>query len=229
MDTYYVSHRRRFERVHNTLMRSALPGLVQRCGAQEANHLLMAAKDHFSRLLPEIPYIGGQRNNFTDTLVKAASLLALYRGLQPRGITPDEFGAITAEAARHYVMRFPGWLRRLIGLLYQSRWYRRRTVRAARASQNSRYPADFVYEVVDGDGLAFDWGINYRRCGIVHYFHVQGADELSPHMCWLDNLIYPAIGIDLVRTGTLAQGCSHCDFRFRTPTGQPSSSNSNHR
>lgn len=99
----------------------------------------------------------------------------------------------------------------------------------ARTSQKSPYPADFEYEVIDGEGQAFDWGINYRRCGIVHYFRAQCADELSPHMCWLDNVMYPAIGIGLVRTGTLAQGCSHCDFRFRSGAGQAPSSNSNHR
>lgn len=210
-------------------MQSALPSLRKRYGDQDADRVLIAAKDHFGRLLPGIPYIGGKRNSFTGTLVKAASLLALYRVLQPRGITAADFGAIAAETAQHYVMRYPSWLRRLIGMLYASRWYRRRVAGFAAASQRSPYPADFVYEVVEGDGQAFDWGIDYQRCGIVHYFHAQGADELSPHMCWLDNLTYPAIGIDLVRTGTLAQGCTHCDFRFRTGAGQSSSSNSSHR
>lgn len=33
-------------------------------------------------------------------------------------------------------------------------------------------------------------------------------------MCELDYLMFPALGIELKRTGTIAQGCTHCDFRF---------------
>jgi hypothetical protein len=34
-------------------------------------------------------------------------------------------------------------------------------------------------------------------------------------MCRIDFLMFPALGITLKRSGTGAQGCDHCDFRFK--------------
>jgi hypothetical protein len=34
-------------------------------------------------------------------------------------------------------------------------------------------------------------------------------------MCRIDFLMFPALGITLKRSGTRAQGCDHCDFRFK--------------
>ena len=49
----------------------------------------------------------------------------------------------------------------------------------------------------------------------VKFFNDRGASELTPYMCRLDFLMFPAPGITLQRSGTRAQGCSHCDFRFK--------------
>jgi hypothetical protein len=53
----------------------------------------------------------------------------------------------------------------------------------------------------------------------VKFFHEQGADEFTPYMCFIDFLMFPAMGIALEREGTIAQGCGRCDFRFRETGG----------
>jgi hypothetical protein len=72
-----------------------------------------------------------------------------------------------------------------------------------------------VYEVVAGERPDQAWGINYLECGVVKFFHAQGADDFAPYMCLIDFLMFPAMGVTLERQGTLANGCTHCDFRFK--------------
>ena len=78
-----------------------------------------------------------------------------------------------------------------------------------------------MLERVEGDGVAFDFGIDMMECGIVKFFDTQGADELVPYLCDVDYVMFEALGIGLRRTKTLAWGCDRCDFRI-SRTGQTS-------
>jgi hypothetical protein len=57
------------------------------------------------------------------------------------------------------------------------------------------------------------------------FLHSQGADELAPYPCLLDYALFGALGIELRRTQTLAEGGERCDFRFKkggeAPAGWP--------
>ncbi len=149
-----------------------------------------------------------------------ANLLALYRVLKERGRPVEEIGELLYRMGEAWVEQFPMVMRRVIGRFYLSRFQRRRSERNAKRSQEREYAADFVTEVIDGEGQDFEWGLNYLECGVVKYFAQQNAEELSPYMCQIDYLLFPAIGINLVRSGTIAQGCTHCDFRFKRD-GEP--------
>ena len=78
-----------------------------------------------------------------------------------------------------------------------------------------------MFERVAGDKESFDFGIDMAECGIVKFFHDQGADELVPYLCELDYVMAEAVGIGLRRTRTLAWGCDRCDFRL-TKNGETS-------
>ena len=76
-----------------------------------------------------------------------------------------------------------------------------------------------MYEVVEGDGHDFEFGVDYTECGIVKYLAREGAPELAPYLCWLDYPQFAAMRLRLDRTETLAQGGQRCDFRVSR--GQP--------
>ena len=212
--TYYIARRGKLLQLHAKMMALGRPPLAERFGPALAEQIAADTTPEFERLIPEIPYVGGDSNSFTELMIQSASLLALYRVLKRHGQSADEIGAVVHRMAEGWVGRYPRLVRSLLGRLYLSRFWRARTRRKAQASQARRYPGEFVYEVVEG-GPDFEWGVNYLECGVVKFFQAQDAEALTPHMCVLDYLLFPSIGIDLQRTGTLAQGCTHCDFRFR--------------
>jgi hypothetical protein len=219
---YRIENEKRLLKQHGKMMAIGEKLLVGRYGRLAANDIMAQTVTAFEQLLPEIPYIGGKVNPMTDTLEQKATLLALYRVLKGRGRPVEEIGELLYRMGEAWVEQYPKFVRQLIGRFYMSGFQRRRSERQALRSQEGVYSADFVTEVVDGEGQDFEWGVNYLECGVVKYFAKEGAEELTPYMCQIDYLLFPAIGINLVRSGTIAQGCAHCDFRFKRE-GEPTS------
>ena len=63
-------------------------------------------------------------------------------------------------------------------------------------------------------GVAFD----VTLCPLANYFKDQGVPELTAHAaCNLDYCLARALGVELVRTQTIADGAEYCDFRWRFP------------
>lgn len=214
MQNYYVAQKNRLLKNHDKLIKLGMDTFNERyggCGEQIAAE----ARREFEQLIPQIPYIGGKQNRLTDTLEQMTSLLALYRVLKARGVPVEEIGALVQQMVTAHIESFPSLARQMIGRFYMSRFWRKSTRKRALESQQRQYEGNFVYEVVEGDGEGFEWGVNYLECGVVKFFHQQAADEFTPYMCLIDYLVFPAMGVDLQRQGTIANGCTHCDFRFR--------------
>jgi hypothetical protein len=139
--------------------------------------------------------------------------LAAHRVVVAHGGTVEDTGELLHRMVRSDMERAPRVLRHGMGRVRFSRPFQRRLARAARRSQARRYPEDWVFERIEGDGKTFDFGIDMVECGIVKFFHAQGADELTPYLCDLDYVMVEALGYGLHRTKTLAWGCDRCDFR----------------
>jgi hypothetical protein len=92
----------------------------------------------------------------------------------------------------------------------QERWREQ-----AAESQKRQYPGDWVFTFVEGDGKEFDYGLDFTECGICKLYHAQGADELTPYLCLMDDVVSKAFDRGLVRHKTLAEGADVCDFRYK--------------
>lgn len=184
-------------------------------GAELSKAIDADSRREFESLIPEIPYIGGDDNHLTDELIQATMALALHRAMSRHGKSVEETGEVLHRIVEAMIASYPRLLTRAVGLYQMSGLGQRSIRRAARESQKRRYPADWVYSFVEGEGEAFDWGIDFTECGIVKFFRAQGAEELAPYMCRADFPMSEAFGTGLVRTTTIAEGGERCDFRFK--------------
>jgi L-2-amino-thiazoline-4-carboxylic acid hydrolase len=187
---------------------------VSRYGEESTQALVLEARQAYEALIPQLPYIGGQQP-FTQFLISTAWLLAMYRVLQRRGEPIEEVGRIGYDVMEAYLRVYPRYLRRFLAHMTWSRRYLRRLQDRAAESQQRRYPGDYVYSFVEGDGLTFDYGVDYTECATVKFLNEQGAAELAPYLCAADILYSQALGWGLQRTTTLAEGAERCDFRFK--------------
>ena len=188
--------------------------LVDRYGEETAAVMRGEMLDEYRRLIPDVPYIGGWRNSHSGNLSFAAWALAMYRVVVRHGGSLEDTGELLHRTAQAVADRVPRVVRHTFGRYRFTRLNRWWEQRAARKSQARRYPGDWVFEQIGGDGETFDFGRDTTECGTVKYLHTQEADELGPYVCDLDYVITKAMGYGLQRTKTLAWGCDRCDFRY---------------
>ena len=67
---------------------------------EEISSITKETKEEFVRLIPQIPYIGGDSNSMTEDIEQAAMVLALYRVESRNGKSTDEVGEIVVNAIK---------------------------------------------------------------------------------------------------------------------------------
>lgn len=219
---YYLQNREKLLAEHRKMAQAGRAYAAERYGATFADRLVRESLAEFERLLPELPYIGGKQNPLTGNLISSAGALAVYRVMQRHGKTVEETGGLLYRLMEAWIQRYPRLVRYLMGRYYLSWLSQRQSRKRSALSQERRYPDDWVRVHVDGDGQDFEWGVDYLECGIVKFLRSQGAAELAPYLCLTDYALLGALGIELKRTMTLAEGGGKCDFRFKWAGEMPS-------
>lgn len=172
----------------------------------------------FARLIPQIPYIG-EDNVWKVNIVAVTMYLALYRALKQRGWTVDAAGQFLHQAHEAFGNSFPRWLRHLVGWAQFTPWFVRRMKAGAERSGLRRYPMDWVFDWVPGDGKTFDYGFDIRECAVFKYYQQKGADELIPYLCIMDHFLADTMGYQFRRDGMLAIGSPCCDCHYKPGIG----------
>jgi hypothetical protein len=163
------------------------------------------AAERLDAMIPELAYLDRPEQPMAAPLFQCATALALYLALRERGVAVHDFGA-----------EFLTQLRAFAELLPESPIeYDETMVRLAEESQRSAQPGEFVFEILPIDDTGA-WGINMLSCAICHHFSKYDAMELVPYMCASDDVLSDQFDQGLRRTGTIALGAHHCDFRYHT-------------
>jgi len=194
---------------------SVRPALVTRYGQELAKVLEGEARRQYEELIPEIPYIRGPRARALNIfLLISGQELAVYKALAQHGMTPAEAWELCHEALRLRLAEFVQWKRWLMQRFMFSGLVKWIVARRARKNQKARF-GDFEIEYVIDDGDEFDFGVNYVQCGNYKFVKEHGGEDFAPYVCMSDIALSKAMGWGLIRTQTLADGCSYCDFRFK--------------
>jgi hypothetical protein len=188
--------------------------LVTRFGKARTNRLMKGIRQAYDEFIPEMPYIGGEENMFTEWLTYGVYYLAVYRVLKAEGESLDDVGKAVFDTFQA-MADYPRWFLRLVGSFKYNKKYVDRLKNAAAKTQERRYPGDWVATFIPGDGKAFDYGIDITECGICKFYGAQGADALAPYLCLSDYVVSVAFDRGLVRYKTLAEGAGVCDFRYK--------------
>ncbi len=191
--------------------------LAERFGEEGLDTAIAETRAEYQAVIERLPWIGGSANPRSFSLYGSAFWLALWRVLEPRGLTIDEAPGLFCEMFNTYWSRYPRILRRLHGRIRMGPANQEKVRRLAIASQARTNPDDYVSRFVPGEPGHFDFGIDIVECGIIKFLRAEGAEDLAPVLCELDWPHTELLGIELIRTTTLAQGGERCDFRFRRP------------
>jgi hypothetical protein len=211
---YYVANKTRIIQDLDPILRQMRKLTAQSHGEALAAAVASETMAEFERLLPQLPYIGGDRNTLTDTLIHSTGALAFYRVMKTHSQPVQEIGRLLYRTIESMALQ-SSTLSGLNGQMAGSKAPQNQFKRMAEASQKRLYPDDWVLAFVEGDGKTFDFGVDYTECGLCKFNHAQDADELTPFLCLGDFPVSQVYDTGLVRTTTIARGGSRCDFRFK--------------
>jgi hypothetical protein len=110
----------------------------------EIVNITKETRREFEKIIPEIPYIGGDRNLRTEDLEQSAMALAFYKVQKKHSRTTDEIGNIIYKATEAGLKSYPKWLLRLSGGKYFSKKFLALERNNAKESQKRQYEGDWV-------------------------------------------------------------------------------------
>jgi len=210
---YYIAHRSELLSEFDRDSEGWMPFLLKLVGDSLAGALVRESRAAYRALIPQIPYIGGEGNRLTGSLIESVRCLALYQAMKAHGRTAQETGKVLYDA----ILACMGEPQAPIppaGLLTREQMMESRKKRAGQ-SQERRYPDDYVYRFVSGDGQEFDYGYEFLECATLKFCRAQGAAEFAPFFCFLDFPQSQVLGLGLTRSMTLAEGHDQCNHRFK--------------
>jgi hypothetical protein len=218
---YTSTQKNKMSRQFCKMLKTIKPLLTEKYGDQKAIEFQQQAMlDFEQRIIPAIPYIGGQANPYTIYLEETGMALALYHTVLGWGGNLEEAGELIYKGMTLVVSTFPKPLLHLYGRWSNSKIHFPRMRKDALNSLKREYPGDWVYEFVEGNNQDFDYGVDMHECGILNFLAKQNASELAPYLCAVDYITYYALGVELKRDETLVVGCQRCNFRIKVP-GKP--------
>lgn len=190
--------------------------VVNRFGKKGADEIHRAAREQYEEIIPEIRWASGVRGRAMNGFLRiTAQEIAVYKAVGRCGGTAPMAWEICHEALRSRMEGFPAWKRWLLRRFMFSGLVRRVVRRRERRGVQLRV-GDFAVRYLASSGSDFDFGVDYVRCGNLELAKRLGAEKFAPYLCMSDIALSDALGWGLIRTQSLADGCSHCDFRFKS-------------
>ena len=211
---FYTNQTTKLLRNFDRMIRKVKGPITDRYGNERSAEMVALVREEYRRLIPALPYVGGEQP-FTQFVISSGWFLAFFRVMQANREQVRDTGELAYMLSQTYLERVPGFAGRLLGYMSFSPGYLTKLRRRAEESQKHLYPRGYVYSYVEGDGVNFDYGVDYHQCTTWTLFQEQGAAKLTPYLCACDYLYSERLGWGLTRTTTLGEGGEVCDFRFK--------------
>ena len=210
----YLHRKHQIMKTFDKLLARVQSSVSEWIGEDQARRFMRDARQEYEALIPRIPYIG-ESSLTLGFFLPTTRYLAVYRALQKQGRTVEEAGRLIYRMGTEEALAIPPLGRRIVEVLWFSRWLRKLANKRAIKSQQRIYPGGFVETSVEGDGREFDYGIDYIECANCKFLQAENAFEIAPYACATDKPMSELMGWGLYRTTTIADGSPICKFRFK--------------
>ena len=212
---HYIDHKEKLLKEFNHTITLMNNWLDSRFGRELGYNLKAEILLEYEKLIPSIPFIEGMRGKpLNSFLIVTAQELAAYKTMKKHGKTAAEAWELCHEAIRLKMAVMPKWKRWLLRFFMFSPLIMAIMNRRA-GKKDKAILGYFEIEYLIGKESDFNFGVNYLQCGNLNFLRRHSGEEFAPYVCMSDIALSDAFGWGLIRTQTLADGCSHCDFRFK--------------
>jgi len=212
---YYIKRKKNLLRQFDRVAKRAEKSLKRHHGEDFAEPVLDETRREYEKLIPQLPYVGGRANFVTSVIVINGWFIPFYRAMKSRGMAVEDVIRTACEVSDSYFAPVPGPILKIAGRLAFGRVFRMVLKQQAARSQKKRFPRDWVFEVVAGNGREFDLALVMTECAVHKMYAQFEVQELAPY-CNLFDLTYSRyMGMGLDATRTIGLGCETCTLAYK--------------
>lgn len=185
---------------------------------------IISDKDSHYRIISKDTTFAKTSNNPMDKRLDfSAYFLALIKTLDERKEEFEAIRKICLEITTAYVQpksKLQEYFKRLLPKLTNT-WPGQILIKVLhkRVSVNNN-ALGFIANIITGkqETYGLGYGIDIIECGICKLFRKHDYSKYASILCEVDEITSGLAGLELIRSGTIANGARKCDFRFKPVT-----------
>lgn len=186
----------------------------------EFDRIIIDTDSNYKTISADTKFAKTSKNPIDKRLDFSSYFLALIKTLDNKGETFDNIRKICLQITIEYVQpknKIQAYFKRLLPKLTKT-WFGQILIKAFhnRVSVNSNadgFVAKIITDKQETYGLGY--GIDIIECGICKLFEKYNYSKYASILCEVDEITSGLAGLQLIRTGTIANGAKKCDFRFK--------------
>lgn len=177
----------------------------------ESNYKLISADTTFAKT---------SKNPIDKRLDFSSYFLALIKTLDTHAETFENIRKICLQITTDYVQpknKIQGFFKRLLPILINT-WLGQILIKSFhnRISVNAHAGGFIAHIITDKqETFGLGYGIDILECGICKLFQKHNYCRYASILCEVDEITSGLAALELIRTGTIANGAKKCDFRFK--------------
>jgi hypothetical protein len=179
-----------------------------------------ATEKNYQVISTDINFSFHSKNPLDRRLDFCAYFLALIKTLDERGEPYESIKRVILEVVTGYVTpknKVQQLLKRvppkLIGTGLWNALIKILTKKLAVNENKEGFIARIITSKEETYGLGY--GVDIIECGVCKLFNKHNFGKYTPILCEVDKLTAALAGLELIRSGTIANGATKCDFRYR--------------
>ena len=182
--------------------------------------IISGTDNHYNIISADTTFAKTSKNPVDRRLDFCSYFLALIKTLDEREESFENIRKICLQITTEYVQpktKIQQFLKRLLPKLTNT-WFGQSLIKAfhKRVSVNSN-PDGFIANIITNkqETYGLGYGIDIIECGICKLFKKHNYSKYASILCEVDEITSQLAGLQLIRTGTIANGAKKCDFRFK--------------
>ncbi len=215
---YYFENKEKILNNFSNLLRLIKADLAQKINKKELNKLIKKFYKTYYSKIPEIPYIGGDKNRFSRNIAYSSPAIILWKVLKSNGWNIENFAPIYLKALKNFTKQeysgIKGHFKRIIHRILIRKYFLYYVFNKQKKLLEA-YPNNFIFKPLKVNTKDFDFGYLVLQCPIVEFGKSQDAEEILPYICIYDFYRSYYTHSGLIRSKTLAEGNKYCNYRFK--------------
>ena len=186
----------------------------------EFDNIIGDTENHYNIISADTAFAKTSKNPVDRRLDFCSYFLALIKTLDERDEAFENIRKICLQITTKYVQpknKIQEFLKRLLPKMTNT-WLGQSLIKTfhKRVSVNSN-PDGFIANIITNkqETYGLGYGIDIFECGICKLFKKHNYSKYASILCEVDEITSGLAGLQLIRTGTIANGAKKCDFRFK--------------